>query len=55
MVQTKISDVSASGELEDAETRDEFYDALSGDSSSDDSDDDSETKNKVFLLWFPIF
>lgn len=48
VVQSKISDLSVSSELEDIETADEFYDAIAGDSSSEDedSDNDSEAKNK---------
>ncbi|CAI9787402.1 unnamed protein product [Fraxinus pennsylvanica] len=48
-VQSKISHVSSSSsEFEDAEMADEFYDAISTDSSSEDEDDDNDMEvNKV--------
>lgn len=58
IIHSKISDFLASnGELKDAEARDEFYDAVSGDSSSedDDSDNDSEEVNKVLFYFFISF
>ncbi|XP_021275787.1 protein ENHANCED DISEASE RESISTANCE 2 [Herrania umbratica] len=43
IVQSKLSDVSiSSGEFEDVELQDEFYDAIAGDSSSSSEDEDSE-------------
>lgn len=54
-LRSKFYDVSSSNsEHEDANVADEFYDALSADSSDDSSDDDSdnkeEVKDKVCLL-----
>lgn len=47
VVQSKVSDDSTSGsEYEDAEVKDEFYDAVSPDSSSEESDDDDQSSNK---------
>ncbi|XP_017983527.1 PREDICTED: protein ENHANCED DISEASE RESISTANCE 2 [Theobroma cacao] len=43
IVQSKLSDVSiSSGEFEDVEVHDEFYDAIAGDSSSSSEDEESE-------------
>lgn len=56
IVQSKVSDFSAaSSELEDSEATDEFYDAVSADSSSEDDDSDNEdeingSKNRKFKL-----
>ncbi|KAJ7968654.1 protein ENHANCED DISEASE RESISTANCE 2 [Quillaja saponaria] len=49
MIQSKISDLSiSSGEFEDVEMQDEFYDAIADDSSSSDeeSDDNKELDHK---------
>lgn len=58
VVQSKISDVSASNiEFEDAEGADEFYDAIADGSSSSDDDDDSDNElepNSPVCL-FPVF
>lgn len=53
-VQSKISHASSSSsEFEDAEVPDEFYDAISADSSSEDEDDEDDMEvNKVYLLIF---
>ncbi|KDP38628.1 hypothetical protein JCGZ_03981 [Jatropha curcas] len=47
IVQSKVSDDSTSGsEYEDAEVKDQFYDAISADSSSEESDDEDQLGNK---------
>ncbi|XVE53694.1 hypothetical protein DITRI_Ditri03aG0023200 [Diplodiscus trichospermus] len=53
-VQSKVSDVSTtSGEFEDVEVADEFYDAIAGDSSSssddEESEDDADKEKKIKL------
>lgn len=49
VIQSKLSEVSVSNaEFEESEVKDEFYDAMSADSSSSDE----ELDNKVFLIWF---
>lgn len=49
VIQSKLSEVSVSNaEFEESEVKDEFYDAMSADSSSSDE----ELDNKVFLFWF---
>ncbi|XWS17753.1 hypothetical protein CRYUN_Cryun33cG0094600 [Craigia yunnanensis] len=55
VVQSKLSDVStSSGEFEDVELQDEFYDAIAGDSSSSEEDegseDDADKKEKKIKL-----
>ncbi|XVF35508.1 hypothetical protein REPUB_Repub18cG0151600 [Reevesia pubescens] len=55
VVQSKLSDVStSSSEFEDVEVKDEFYDAIAGDSSSssedEDSEDDADKKEKKIKL-----
>ena len=52
VVQSKISHVSvSSGDYDDAEVQDQFYDAIAADSSSsseDEESDNDEHDNKVF-------
>lgn len=52
IVQSKVSDFSGPiSDFEDAETADEFYDAIADDSSSEDEDSDNEIEvNKVFAF-----
>ena len=55
VIQSKLSDDStSSGEFEDVEPHDEFYDAIAGDSSSSSEDEESEddADKKVFPFLF---
>ena len=55
VVQSKLSDVlTSSGEFEDLELQDEFYDAIAGDPSSSSEDEESEddADNKVIPFIF---
>ena len=54
VVQSKLSDIStSSGEFEDVELHDEFYDAIAGDSSSsEDEESEDDADKKVFPFFF---
>lgn len=55
-IRSKISEVSISNaEYDESDVKDEFYDAISTDSSSEDESDNDALDHKVFPSLFSLF